>query len=89
MDFGVRTHLWAHPQDVVHQREEEEGFPLVFVPQVLGGAHFLALVLAHALGYGLAPGGLALPLAQMDKTQRGFLGRRRTLEAQSNALGKS
>lgn len=61
----------------------------MFVPQGLGYAHFHALVLDHGLGCGVAPRGLALPLAQMDRFQREFLDRKGTLEAQSNALGKN
>lgn len=66
------------------------GFPLVCVPQVLGYGH--AHVHAHVLGHALCDevlGALAFALAQTEKTQRRCLGRRRSLEAQSGALGKS
>lgn len=82
--------LCPYLQAAPHQGETE-GYPLVYVPQVLGYAlvhdHALHCALHHAL-YDVVPGALALVLAQEDKPQRRGLRRRKTVEAQSDVQGK-
>lgn len=99
MQCRIWTQLWSHLQSV-HHRRAQEGPPLVCVPQVHGfvpaHAHVAAPAHVHAhshvLGRALCdvvPRAQALAPTRMDMVRMRCLGRRRSSEAQSGALGRS